>query len=154
LNLHQLYHDASAIRSANQTIRAAEAAKKEFNAKDKKRAFFDKAEREKAAERVYAIEEKVEEARRVIEKIKSKLSNEENVTASLAVVIGAHEKQTPIRISRSFEPEQRAGGYTKDAFRKSVKDVLNIVHDVLNEKLPEEEAAPILAEVIKRVRRK
>jgi molecular chaperone HtpG len=160
LNLHYLYHDASTIRSASQAIQEAELAKKEFDAKERQGGFYDKSVRDKEAEKVAFAVQKASNAQRTIEKIESKITplqlNEstENVTiSSVATVFESYKKEIPATI-RTFEPQKRPQqGYAKNDIKKSTKNVLDLVFEVLNKMLPEEEATQIREAILKKISR-
>jgi hypothetical protein len=154
-NLHDLYHDASAIRSASFTIKAADAAKKEFETKDKKGAFYDKLERDKAAEKVSVAVEKAEVAQRTIakfkEKVKSPLLYDGDSAAPISHLFDSYVEDTIIASAEQLKLDRYPRkGFAKDNIKQSVKNVLEIVFDVLKRKLPEEEATMLKDEIIKR----
>jgi hypothetical protein len=158
--LHDLYHDASAIRSAYGTVREAAELQTEFERKDKRGEFFDKAYRAKEQQKVEEVVRKAEEARRRIKKYEERTSE-----PILAVAIGASDgygasptaivfnsyKETDPGDKLPFEPTVRpAKGYAKDSIRKHDREVLDMVFEVLSKMLPEEQAAPIREAITKR----
>ena len=157
LNLHDLYHHASAIRSACGTVRDASELQAEFEKRDKRGEFYDKAYRNKEMQKVEAAREKAQAAKRTLEKIGSKVTFPlAEVTCNdiaappVAIVLKSYQDEMTTNV-QAFEPEIRPQkGYTKDDIRKSVKDVLDEVFRVLNKMLPEEQAAPIRDAIIKR----
>jgi molecular chaperone HtpG len=152
LNLHQLYHNASTIRSAYSIVHEANVKQKEFEVKEKKGDFFDIKERDRAKTRVEASIKKAEDAKRAIEKIESKLKSTEKDTDPLVQVVDIYRKDTEIDSIRPFKPDpQPKQGYIKSEISKSVKNVLDIVFEILNKMLPEDEAAVIREAIIKKV---
>ena len=156
LNLHQLYHDASAIRSASQSIQAAAKEKKEFETKEKKGAFYDKNERDKAAEKVSVATEKAKAAQRTVEKIREKIS-EVKEEESFSPISHVYKSYFPTSTTPTITPltldKHPKNGFAKDGIKKPIKDVLEIVFDVLCKRLPREEAETLKAEIIKRFTR-
>jgi molecular chaperone HtpG len=159
LNLHQLYHDASAIRSASSVIEAAATAKTEFEAKEKKGGFYNNSERAKAVEKVSIAIQKAETAQRTIEKIKEKVEpplpgKSENVPP-ISRVFESYVPSADVSVVAPLELDKHPKkGFAKDGIRKHIKDVLETVFDVLKKKLPEDEAAMLKEEIIKRFTRK
>ena len=154
LNLHQLYHDASVIRSATLTIGAAVTAKKEFDAKERKGAFYNPAEREKAAEKVADAIDKAENAQRTIEKIKQKVqqpSLAESEVMPIAHVFNSYVGRESTKVFVPPELDKRsAKGFVKDGIKKPINAILETVFDVLSKKLPEDEAEMLKKEILKR----
>jgi hypothetical protein len=161
LNLHDLYHNASTIRSAYGAVREASELQAEFEKRDKRGDFYDKAYRDKEKQKVEAAREKAQTAKRSIEKIESKVAlpltdmmGDVVVAPPVATVLKSYQGEMTSKV-RTFEPEKRPErGYAQDDMRKGVKDVLDEVFGVLNKMLPEEQAAPIRDAIIKRFTRK
>jgi molecular chaperone HtpG len=154
-SLDQLYHGASTARSAYSRIREASEAQKEFEVKEKKGGFFNAEERNKAEIKVRTALEKAEEAKKTIEKIEIKLISDEKDAGPLAQVVDIYKNETMMEPLHVFDPSDHPKkGYAKDDIKKNVKDILDIVFEVLNKMLPEDEAAPIREEIIKKVKNK
>jgi molecular chaperone HtpG len=154
-DLYQLYHDASTVRSAYNLMRGASVTQKEFEVKEKKGDFFDSQERNKAQIKVQTALEKAKEARKTIEKIELKLNSGEKDTEPLAQVVDIYKNETKEDSTHVFDPPVHPKkGYAKDEIKKNVKDVLDIVFEVLNKMLPEDEATSIREAIIKKVKGK
>jgi molecular chaperone HtpG len=151
-NLYRLYHDASTVRSAYTLMRTASTVQKEFETKERKGEFFDSQERSKAQEKVMTALEKAKEAKKTIEKIEDRLNSAEKDAEPLAQVVDVYKNETKEDNIHVFDPSAHPKkGYAKDGIKKNVKDVLDIVFEVLNKMLPEDEAAPIREAIIKKV---
>ena len=158
--LHDLYHDASTIRSAYGTVHEAVDLQTEFEKKDKQGAFFDKADRAKEQQKVEEAVRKAEDARRKIERYEERTSQlvlpaanglgDGSAASPTAIVFNSYKETAP-EVRRPFEPTFRpTKGYAKDSIRKHDREVLDTVFDVLNKMLPEEQAAPIREAITKR----
>jgi len=152
-NLHDLYHHASAIRSASLTIEAAKIAKEEFDTKERKRAFYDKVERTKAAEKVNVAVQKAQTAQRVIEKIKEKVQQpprSESEIMPIAHVLNSYVRETMEVAVPTELAERPQKGFVREGIKKQINVVLEVVFDVLHKQLPEDEAEKIKKEILKR----
>lgn len=162
--LHDLYHDASAIRSAYGTVREAFELQEEFEKREKRGEFFDKAYRGMEQKKVEEAVRKAGDARRKIERFEQQTAgpillaeNETDIGSAAsptAIVFNSYKEGAP-EVKHPFDPAVRpTKGYAKDAIRKQDREVLNIVFEVLNKMLPEEQAAPIRDSITKRFIRK
>lgn len=159
-NLHDLYHHASAIRSASAKLKAADIARKEFETKDKQGVFYNTVERKKAAQKVIDAVEQAQVAQKTIAKIEEKAKRTSQGSdifppLPLSHVFNTYVKDaTTSSIKQPLLDKSPKAGFAKDNIKKSAQDVLEIVFDVLRKKLPEEEASSIQEEIIKRFSRK
>lgn len=153
--LHDLYHDASAMRSAAKNLKVALEAKHAFAVKEDSGAFYSAGDREKERQKVEAKQKKAKQAKRTIDKIAAKAGSVASPAdiAPLAKVVEVYQPETkhyseekPIVTDHS--PKQ---GFVKEALTKSQQHVLNIVFDVLERKLPPDEADAIREEILERV---
>lgn len=148
-NLHQLYHEASEIRSAYSALHAADKAQTEFEIKDKQGGFFENQDRDNASRKVEDARKKAEDAKRKIEKLEEKLTLQKEEQDPFAVVFSSYSKNK--KTLPPFNPrEVPLKGYAKDAIKKPVREVLDIVFEVLYKMLPDDEAALIKDEIVKR----
>lgn len=153
--LHNLYHDASEIRSAYKEIHKANEAKKEFENKDKNGEFYDEKERKKECENLEDLIKKSDKALKKIEKIEEECTAPGTDSTPIDHIINAHARNTGGRALVSpANPSENQPKYAKDNVKPSVKTVLDKVFEVLNNMLPQEEAAKIRKEIVKRFRRK
>jgi molecular chaperone HtpG len=155
LNLHQLYHDASEIRSAYSVVRKAGEIQTTFTQKEKKGIFYDQTERNKAKKEVEEVLLKADKAKRKIEIIKEKLIADNAGSSPMARIVDIYKGETRKKSINDFEPDIRPQkGFVKDEISKHDREVLNIVFNVLKKMLPEDEAMKIREEIIKRFTRK
>lgn len=158
-NLHRLYHDASAIRSAVNDIETAHAARKDFDAKEKGGLFYDPKVRNVVLEKVKEAEQKAEKASKALAKFKAKLLSDANLVdvplSPASVVLTTYTDGVKPPTSAPFDPpKQPQNGYSKDSIKPSVKETLDKVFDVLCKMLPPEQAEPIREAIIKRFTRR
>ena len=158
-NLHCLYHDASAIRSAVNDIENAQSARKDFLSKEKGGLFYDPKVRSVALEKVKNSEVKAEKAGRTLEKFKEKLMPEASLvdvpSSPATVVLATYTTGIKPPTSVPFAPATNSqNGYSKDNIKPSVKATLDKVFEVLSKMLPPEQAEPIREAIIKRFTRK
>ncbi len=162
--LHDLYHDASTIRSAYSVVREAAVLQSVFEKKEKRGEFFDKAYRAKEQQKVEEAVRKADESRRKIEKFEQRsampiIPDENGVTigaaaSPTAIVFNSYKEVAP-QVKHPFVPTVNPSkGYAKDAIRKQDREVLDVIFEVLSKMLPEEQAAPIREAITKRFIRK
>ena len=153
LQLHSLYHKASAIRSSSQLIQRANEDLKEFKAKDQAHAFFDSKEREKERRRVEEQVEKAKKASAGLGRMKKNLSVHEETTS--AVVLDAYARETP-NLSETVPTKAtlQDPDFVKDALPISTQKVLDQVFAVVDAVLPPEDAKLLRAAIMKRFGRK
>ena len=153
LQLHSLYHKASAIRSSSQLIQRANAGLKEFEEKDRTNAFFDSKEREKERRQVEEQVKKAEKASAGLGRIRKNLAAHEETTA--AVVLDAYERETP-KLNEPVPPKSTPSesDFVKDTLPSSTRKVLDQVFAVVDAVLPPDDAKLLRAAIMKRFGRK
>ena len=156
LNLHDLYHAASTVRSAAEKIQIAVTAQKAFKLKEKSGSFYTKKEREQEQQKVEDAQKKALEAQRTIEKFKAKadatLPSGTNF-APLARVVEVYSKNVEFQMmgSQSASKNQPKLSFVKENLTKEEQRILNLVFKILEEKLPPDEVTHIREEILKRV---
>ncbi len=162
LHLHELYRNASSIRSAYIAAFEASALLREFEKKDRLGEFYDKTCRDNESQRVEAAVAKAKKAERAIERIESKVKSippaktlgEDVAALPVARVLKSYQDEMGSKV-RIYKPENYPqNGYAQDGMKKDVKEVLDEVFVVLNKMLPEEQAARVRDAIIKRFTRK
>ena len=153
VQLHNLYHKASAIRSSSQLIQRANEDLKEFKAKDQANGFYDPKEREKERRRVEEQVEKAKKASAGLGRMKKNLTIHEETTS--AVVLDAYERETP-KLSESVPSKATPleTDFVKDALPSSTQKVLDQVFAVVDAVLPPDDAKLLRAAIMKRFGRK
>ena len=153
LQLHRLYHEASAIRASAQAVQRANADLKAFKEKDRTNAFFDRKERDAELRRVNEQMKRAEKASAGLERMREGLATSDETPS--AVVLDAYERETPkldvIVPSKVASPET---DFVKDTLPSSTRNVLDQVFAVVDAVLPPEDAKLLRAAIMKRFGRK
>ena len=156
-NLHDLYHDASAARSAREKIHAAAKVQADFIAKEKSGTFYNAKERELERQKVGDAQKKAQEAQRVIAKLQEKAEGGLIPSANsvpLAKVVEVYRPDTTLTKSKPFVPDVcPKRGFVKDNLNKGERRILDMVFKVLEGKLPPDEIVPIRDEILRRAAR-
>lgn len=156
--LHNLYHDASKLRSAVVKVQAAQAVQNSFKQKEKSNTFYDPKDREKEKRKMDAAVEEGIKAYKTIEKIKAKIgdSTSSENTAPLAKVVEGYNPATiTFPNGKTFSPIPLPWqGFVADNLTPEENRILEIVFSVLKQKLPPDEASAIREEILKRIARK
>ena len=158
--LHDLYHDASAVRSAAEKIKDAEEARKAFEKKVAAGAFYDKKDQDRAKQELEEVRQKASIAVRTIDKIKAKAEeglfpDAGSEASPLAMIVKEYQPKEIVTSFSDMLPANRGAkkGFAKDNLNKGERRVLDVVFKVLEEKLPPDESAPIRDEILKRAAR-
>ena len=153
LQLHRLYHEASAIRASTQAVQRANADLKAFKERDRTNAFFDRKERDAELRRVNEQMKKAEKASAGLERMREGLATSDETPS--AVVLDAYERETPkldvTMPSKAASPEP---DFVKDTLPSSTQRVLDKVFAVVDAVLPPEDAKLLRAAIMKRFGRK
>lgn len=152
LQLHRLYHEASAIRASSQTVQRANAEIKVFQEKDRTNAFFDRKERDAELRRVNEQIKKAKKASAGLGRMQKNLTACKETPS--AVVLDVYVRETPrLDVPVPAKTSDREP-FVKDALSKSTQKVLNKVFAVVDAVLPPEEAQLLKSAIIKRFSRK
>jgi len=160
-DLHELYHQASSIRSATEQIVLAQTARKQYEEKIQSGVFLGTGDKQKALQKVESAEEKAKEAQKKLEKLQEKINANDGKIAS-AQVLNVYTQDLNEQISSTVTPNicpetsnvSEVHGNTKDKFakvNKRVKRLLQDVFAVIDKMLPEEQAEPLKEAIVKRV---
>ena len=148
--LHNLYHDASKLRSETSKMQAASKARQDFEAKDRAGEFLNSQDREDAKSEVEKLEASSKAAEKRIEKIYKKASSgaiSKVADEYMPEVLDTYDKVDTKPFVPNAEPIQ---GYAEDNIRQDTMSVLKIVFDVLDNLLPPDQAELIREAIIRR----
>lgn len=158
--LHELYHQASTIRSATEHIILAQNARQQFEEKSKSGLFLGAGEQKNALQKVEHMEKKADDAKKKLVNIQKKINIDDPENAS-AQVLKVYKRELdnsfPIETSpQSGAEESNAlpSPAVKDKYAKvskRVKRVLQEVFSVIDKMLPEDMAVPLKEAIIKRI---
>ena len=154
-DLYDLYRDASVIRSATKKIKAAETARKDFIVKEKTNVFYTDIAKEQARQQVNKAQKEAMEAQQTIARFQAKANAGQlsgKGASPLAKVVAAYRPEETSAITRSLPVRNSRSkqSFVKENLGREAQQILDIVFNVLEEKLPPGEVAPIRDEILKR----